>query len=280
MEQQDIVYGAWRVQLKIDRVIDRRKGDHHDILIFENRLFGRVLALDGIVQTTERDEFVFHEMIAHVPLFALAAPRDVLIIGGGDGGALRRVLQHPSVARVHIAEIDSGVIACSREHLPAICGKAFDDPRCTIIVADGVDYIAGTKRRFDTILIDATDPVGPGAALVHAAFYRNCRDRLTEGGVLVTQHGVPFAEPDWLARPFARIGDAFAHTRCYLASVPANYGGFLAFTMASDSAGAFDVTMPELRRRHANASVTPRYYTPDIHQAAFALPPYITEIIA
>ncbi|MBL4720261.1 MAG: polyamine aminopropyltransferase [Alphaproteobacteria bacterium] len=279
MEEVDVVYGAWRLQLKIDEVLVRRRGDHHDILLFENKLFGRVLVLDGVVQTTERDEFVFHEMIVHVPLLAHGAARRVLIIGGGDGGALEEVLKHDSVESVTVVEIDSAVVACSREFLPSICNGAFEDFRTNLVIADGVAFVAESDAEYDVILVDSTDPVGPGEALFESSFYRNCRGRLASGGVLVSQFGVPFAEPEWLARPYLRLTDSFPRTACYLVPVPANYGGFLAFCMASGSVEPFQLDSGTLQSRFRDAGVVTRYYTPDIHKAAFALPPYVAEII-
>ncbi|MGY8961914.1 MAG: polyamine aminopropyltransferase, partial [Alphaproteobacteria bacterium] len=209
MEEVDVVYGAWRLQLKIDEVLVRRRGAHHDILLFENKLFGRVLTLDGVVQTTERDEFIFHEMLVHVPLLAHPAPRRVLIIGGGDGGALEEVLKHDCVEAVTLVEIDEAVVECSREFLPSICGAAFEDPRATIVIDDGVAFVGASEDQYDVILVDSTDPVGPGEALFESSFYQNCRDRLAPGGVLTSQFGVPFAEPEWLARPYLRLTDSF-----------------------------------------------------------------------
>ncbi|MBT5664113.1 MAG: polyamine aminopropyltransferase [Rhodospirillaceae bacterium] len=279
MEELDVVYGAWRLQLKMDEVLARRRGDHYDILLFENKLFGRVLALDGVVQTTERDEFVFHEMIVHVPLLAHGAPRRVLIVGGGDGGALEEALKHDSVESVTVVEIDSAVVECCRAHMTSVCGAAFEDPRTNLVIGDGVAHIAATEDEYDVILIDSTDPVGPGEALFQSSFYRNCRDRLAPGGVLVSQFGVPFAEPEWLARPYLRLTDSFTHTQCYLAPVPANYGGFLAFCMASGENEPFDAPQETLESRFSAAGVETRYYTPALHRAAFALPPYVAEII-
>jgi spermidine synthase len=279
MEEVDVVYGAWRLQLKMDEVLTRKRGAHHDILLFENKLFGRVLALDGVVQTTERDEFMFHEMLVHVPLLAHPAPRRVLIIGGGDGGALEEVLKHDSVETVTLVEIDEAVVECSREFLPSICGAAFEDPRATIVIDDGVAFVGASRDQFDVILVDSTDPVGPGEALFESSFYQNCRDLLASGGVLTSQFGVPFAEPEWLARPVLRLKDSFANTGCYLVPVPAHYGGFLAFCMASGSDAPFGVNPDILQNRFTDARLETRYYTPEMHKAAFAIPPYVAEII-
>ena len=280
MEELDVVYGAWRLQLKMDEVLARQRGDHYDILLFENKLFGRVLALDGVVQTTERDEFVFHEMIVHVPLLAHAAPRRVLIIGGGDGGALEEVLKHDSVVSVTVVEIDKAVVDCCREHMTSICGVAFEDSRTHLIIGDGVAHVAASHDQYDVILIDSTDPVGPGEALFQSSFYQNCRDRLAADGVLVSQFGVPFAEPEWLARPYLRLTESLPEAACYLAPVPANYGGFLAFCMVSGNDAPFAVSQEVLKRRFAVAGIETRYYTPEMHRAAFALPPYVAEIIS
>ena len=154
------------------------------------------MVLDGIVQTTERDEFIYHEMLAHVPVFAHGSARRVLIIGGGDGGMLREVIRHREVERVVQVEVDAGVIDTCREHLPNHSAGAFDDPRVEIVIADGARYVAETAERFEVVISDSTDPVGPGTALFSPEFYAGCRRCLAPGGVLVTQNGVAFLQPE------------------------------------------------------------------------------------
>ena len=281
-EEADRLRDAWRLQLRIERVLHQEKTEHQDLLLFENPLFGRVLALDGIVQTTEGDEFFYHEMLVHVPVLAHGAVERTLIVGGGDGGALEELLKHASLREATLVEIDRSVIDFSKTHLKAICGEAFEDPRLELVIADGLAWVAEQKGRrapFDLILIDSTDPVGPGEVLFTESFYADCAGLLAEGGLLVTQNAVPFTEPDSLAKPLAALGRSFAATACYRVAVPSFFGGDMVFAMASRNAAALTVEAATLERRFAAAGIETRYYTPAVHQGAFALPPYVAALL-
>ena len=203
LEEIDVAHGGvWRLQLLMERVLFEGRSDFQSIVVFENRLFGRVLALDGIIQTTDRDEFFYHEMAVQVPMLAHGAVKRALIIGGGDGGALEESLKHPDLESVTMVEIDGTVVEVAKQHLRKICGAAFEDPRTNLIIADGVQYLADCSQRFDFILIDSTDPIGladsapqgPGAVLFSEDFYRSCKACMSPGAVLVTQNAVPFVE--------------------------------------------------------------------------------------
>ncbi len=250
-----------------------------DVEVFENAVFGRVLALDGVVQTTEADEFVYHEMLVHPPMLGHGAARRVLIVGGGDGGALEEVLKHP-VERVTMVEIDGAVIELCRAHLASICGDAFDDSRLDLVIGDGARFVAETDTSFDVILVDSTEPVGPGEVLFDVPFLADCRRRLAPGGILVTQNAVPFVQAAVARNAVKRLRPLFADVALYLASVPSFIGGHMAFCWAAESAEARRVPLKTLARRHADAGIATRYYTPEVHRAAFALPPYIGELIA
>ena len=281
-EEADRLGGAWRLQLRMERVLYQEKTEHQDLLLFENPLFGRVLTLDGIVQTTERDEFFYHEMLVHVPLLAHGAVERVLIVGGGDGGALEELFKHDSLRAATLVEIDPSVIAFSKTHLKAICGEAFEDPRLELVIADGLAWVAEQKDRrapYDLILIDSTDPVGPGEVLFTERFYADCAGLLAEDGLLVTQNAVPFTEPGSLAKPLAALGRSFAATACYRVAVPSFFGGDMVFAMAARNVAALAVETAALERRFAAAGIATRYYTPAVHQGAFALPPYVAELL-
>ncbi len=267
-----------RQLLRVSKVLHRSKTDHQDLLIFENPTLGRVLSLDGALQTTERDEFVYHEMLAHVPIFAHGQVRTVLIVGGGDGGCLEEVLKHP-VERAVMVEIDRGVVDLCRQYLPSIGGGAFDDPRAELVIADGARFVEQTDARFDVIIVDSTDPVGPGEALFGEAFLAGCRRCLDDGGVLVTQSGVPFVQEQELRDAHARLSKLFRDAAFYLATVPTYTGGDLAFGWASDAPGRRDVPLETLERRFEAAAIETRYYNPAIHRAAFVLPEYIRRMI-
>ena len=249
-----------------------------ELLIFRNPSFGRVLVLDGVVQTTEADEFIYHEMLAHVPLFAHGAARRVLIVGGGDGGMLREALRHRAVERVVQVEVDPDVIDTCREHLPNHSAGAFDDPRVEVVIADGARFVSGTAERFDVVIVDSTDPEGPGAALFGSGFYADCRRSLAPGGVLVTQNGVAFLQPE-VARGTARAFDGqFRDWGFFSAAVPTYAGGLMLFGWATDDPSLRTVSVETLRERCTAAGIRTRYYNPEIHKASFALPQYVREL--
>ena len=257
----------------------RLKTEHQELMIFENPVVGRVLALDGIVQTTEADEFVYHEMLTHVPILAQADARRMLIIGGGDGGMLEEALKHKAIEHVTMVEIDRSVVDLCKRYLPSICGDAFEDPRTELVIADGAEFVAQTDQRYDVIVIDSTDPIGPAESLFRIDFYRNCKRCLRPGGVLVTQNGVPFFQPEELTTTFGRLKPLFADVSFYLASVPTYYGGSMALGWASDDASLRGQAADQIRPRFAKAQIATRYYDPAVHAAAFALPRWLQELL-
>ncbi len=273
----ETLYPYHRQSLRIDRLLYDSKTEHQRIQVFENARFGRVLTLDGVVQTTEGDEFIYHEMMAHVPILAHGAVRRVLIIGGGDGGMAREVLRHQSVEHVTMVEIDAGVVSFCREYLPTLSDGAFDDPRLRLVIADGAAYVAEAEESFDVILVDSTDPIGPGEVLFTDTFYGRARERLAEGGILVTQNGVPFLQPDELTGTLRAMSALFRAATCYLATVPTYAGGPMAFGWGTDGPGR-QTDVETLRTRYSDAGLACRYYTPEVHLAAFALPGYVRQL--
>ena len=269
---QERLYSDHSQMLAVERVLHEGRTAFQEILLFENQTFGKVLVLDGVVQLTERDNHIYHEMLAHVPLQAHGAPREVLIIGGGDGGTLKEVLKHP-VTKAVMVELDRDVIEFSRRFLPDVSGGAFDDPRADVIVSDGTRYVAETDQMFDAILIDSTDPIGPGEPLFTAAFYADCRRRLRPGGMMAVQSGAPFFQRKELDQVCGRLGKSFGGVRPFLAPVPTYAGGMLALVAAGDTADALTPPEEVLRERYAAIESKTRYYTPAIHRAAFVLPP-------
>jgi len=267
-----------RQTFEITRILFRQRTEHQDLVIFETPTYGRVLALDDIIQVTEKDEFVYHEMMTHVPILAHGRARRVLIIGGGDGGILREALKH-QVERVTMVEIDRSVVDMCLEHMPSIPAKAFKDKRTDLVIADGARYVAETDDRFDVVIVDSTDPMGPGEVLFTEALYKNCRRILTEGGILVNQNGVPFMQPSEIPMTWKRRRKFFADAGFYIAAVPSYYGGFMTLGWASGNPKARAVSPAVLARRFAAAKLKTRYYTPAIHAAAFALPRFVETLI-
>lgn len=260
--------------LAVERVLFEGRTQFQDARIFENATFGKVMTLDGVVQTTEGDEFIYHEMLAHVPLFALDKPQDVLIIGGGDGGCLEEVLKHP-VRSATMVELDGGVVDIAKQHLRSICGNAFEDPRTNLIVGDGAKFMAETDRQFDLIIIDSTDPIGPGEVLFSESFYRDCRRCLTERGILITQNGVPFLQRPELDKSLSLFRALFTHAGFYLIVVPTYAGGFMALGCASNGTDVPNVAPELLASRYESAGFETRYYNTELHRACFAAPNFL-----
>jgi spermidine synthase len=277
---EETIHGtAVSQRLRADRVLLQERGRFQDILVFENPVFGRTLMLDGAIQVTERDEFIYHEMIVHPALFAHAKPRRVLIIGGGDGGTLREVLRHGAVERAVLVEIDAAVVEASRRYLPRVSAGAFDDPRADLVLSCGSDFVRECREEFDVVIIDSTDPSGPGGRLFTTAFYENCRGLLAAGGILVAQSGVPFLQPDELTRVASRLREVFRDVAFYTAAVPTYYGGAMAFAWASDDPDRRSIDVSGLERRFSGAGIPTRYYGPQVHLAAFALPGFVRELV-
>ena len=275
----ETLHQAYRQGLREGRLLYDSETAHQRLRLFENPVFGRVLTLDGVVQVTTGDEFIYHEMMAHTPILAHGAAHSVLIIGGGDGGMAREALKHPEIRRVVMVEIDAGVIEFSRKFLPGVSAGAFDDPRLEVVIADGAEYIARKGETFDVILVDSTDPIGPGEVLFTETFYGHAKRRLTPGGVLVTQNGVPFLQPEELRNTMRAFSALFADATCYLATIPTYAGGPMAFGWGTDGP-ARDAAENVLEGRLAASGIEGlRYYNPAVHKAAFALPGYVVSLL-
>lgn len=269
-----------RMSYAVDQVRAKITSGHQRLVLFDNRRFGKVLLLDGATQVTSRDAFIYHEMMSHVPVLAHGRARDVLVVGGGDCGIAREVLKHKSVRRLTQVEIDPAVIAFAKRHFPEFTTPVFRDSRFESVIADGMDYVAKTDRRFDVIIVDSTDPQGPGAVLFTRAFYAACKLCLKPGGVLVAQNGVPFLQPKELAASIRRLGALFADAGCYLAAVPTYVGGHLAMGFASDDIKLRKTSAAVLAARCKKAGgVATKYWTPEVQAASFALPRYIDDIV-
>ncbi len=276
----ETLYAAWGQRFRVVRELARVQSAFQDIMVFESETHGRVMLLDGVVQITERDEFVYQEMLTHVPLLAHGAAARVLIIGAGDGGVLRRVLQHRTVERAVMVEIDGEVIRLSKQHLPGIAGDAWNDPRAEVIVGDGIDYVRqAAPGSFDAVIVDSTDPIGVGEVLFTDEFYANSARLLSDRGLIVNQCGVPFMQADELHDTSLRRAKSFADVSAYVAAVPTYVGGFMTLGWAAKQAGLRGVAAEEIRRRAEAAGIlgSTRYWTPEIHVGAFNLPPYIAE---
>jgi spermidine synthase len=269
-----------RMSYEVERIIHESRTDHQHLVLFEHKFFGRMLMLDGATQITSRDEYVYQEMMSHVPLFAHGSAEDVLIIGGGDCGIAEEVLKHPSVKRLTQVEIDASVVEFAKQYYPEFTGPVFADHRFESVIGDGMRYVAETESRFDAIIVDSTDPQGPGAVLFTKEFYTACKRCMKPSGVLVTQNGVPFFQPEELAASIGHFRALFADATCYLAAEPSYAGGHMALGFATDDKRLRQTAAATLAERYREAGSFPtRYWTAALHVGAFALPRFIAELV-
>jgi spermidine synthase len=276
----ETLYPAWGQRFRVTRELARVKSDFQDIMVFESETHGRVMLLDGVVQITEMDEFVYQEMLTHVPLLAHGDAKRVLIIGAGDGGVLRRVLEHKNVEKAVMVEIDGEVIRLAKEFMPKIAGSAWNDPRAEVLVADGIDYVRKAEAgSFDVVIVDSTDPIGVGEVLFTDEFYANAARLLSDRGLIVNQCGVPAMQAEELAETSIRRGKVFPDIWAYVAAVPTYVGGYMTLGWAAKDASMRAVGVEEIRARAQRAGILGNtgYWTPEIHVGAFHLPPYIAK---
>jgi spermidine synthase len=272
---------GFRMSYRVDRLLHETQTEHQHLALFEQPFFGKMLMLDGATQISSRDEFIYQEMMAHVALFAHGNAREVLIIGGGDCGIAEEVLKHKTVKRVTEVEIDAAVIEFSKRHFPEFTKPVFADRRFECVIDDGVKYVARTERRFDIIIVDSTDPLGPGKVLFTERFYRACKRCLNAGGVLVTQNGVPFFQTGELTATIRKLRRLFNDATCYVAAIPTYVGGHMALGFATDNRRLRHIPTGTIAARYRRAgSFATKYWTPEVHTAAFALPRFIAEMVA
>ena len=275
----ETLYDSYGQEFRVDKLYFENKTDHQHLVIFENALFGRVMALDGVIQTTEADEFIYHEMLTHVPLLAHGNVKSVLIIGGGDGGILREVCKHAGIEQITQVEIDAKVVEMCKEYLPNHSAGAYDDPRVEIVIDDGANFVKGCERQFDIIISDSTDPIGPAEVLFTEDFYGHCKKCLKPDGIMVTQNGVAYMQLDEVVNSALRLKPHFADRTFYSAAVPTYIGGIMTFAWASDNNAARQQPLVTIEERFNTAGIKTRYYNPAIHLASFALPQYIVDAI-
>lgn len=277
---EETFHPHWKVGLKADRVLHEVKTEHQHLVIFTNATWGTVLMLDGVCQLTTSDEFVYHEMMAHVPLFQLEKPKRVLVVGGGDGGVLREVLKHPGVEKATLCEIDRTVVDTALKYYPQIPGRVFDDKRADVVIADGLKYVADTKDKFDCIIVDSSEPIGPSAVLHTREFFADCKRALVDDGILVTQNGLPFLFPDHLAGTTRVFASLFKRVAPYMCTQPCYFGGPFALNWASDEKSHLKLGAKELAKRQKKREIAGlKYWTPAAHGAAFALPAYAKTVV-
>ena len=266
-----------KLSIKVDRQLYSGKSEFQRIDIFDSREFGRFLTLDGYMMLTEKDEFIYHEMISHVPMAVHPKARNILVIGGGDGGTVREVLRYQTVENVDLVEIDELVVEVCKKYLPQTAG-ALCDPRVHFYYEDGLKYIRHCKNQYDVIIVDSTDPFGPGEGLFTKEFYGNCFNALKEDGIMVNQHESPFYTEDAYAmqRAHKRIVESFPISRVYQVHIPTYPSGHWLFGFASKKYHPVN----DLNSVKWNAlGLKTRYYNPKLHAGSFYLPNYVEELL-
>ncbi|MGC8869014.1 MAG: polyamine aminopropyltransferase [Sulfurihydrogenibium sp.] len=248
---------------------------YQEILLLDTYEYGKMLVLDGAVQTTERDEFIYHEMLSHPALIKHRNPERVLVIGGGDGGTVREVLKHPEVKQVHLCEIDEEVIKVSKEHLPTISNQ-LDNPKVSIFVEDGNKFLDERKSYYDVILLDLSDPVGPAEALFKRAFYEKVKGALREGGIMAAQTESPFLQELYFKTAVKEIQKVFKYYGTYLAFIPTYPAGMWSFTIASDDV---DVTKTDGKELEKLKNLNTKYFCDKIYTSLFSLPKFVSDLI-
>lgn len=264
----------------VNKTIITHKSKFQDIEIFENPRFGKILVLDGIIQTTEADEFFYHEMFTHTPMLAHGSVKKVLIIGGGDGGILREIVKYPSLEQAIMIEIDGDVVDLCDKYMPNLNNGAFNHKKAVVRIDDGINYVKTTTDKFDLIIVDSTDPVNVGEVLFTDDFYQNAKNCLNSGGIITTQSGVPFLQKDELLNIRNKLTKIFKNVVFYIVPVPSYIGGYMALSLASDNLEYHQYPLEVIKDRFNKVSLGDlNYYNPEVHVSSFMLPQYINKIL-
>ncbi len=272
-------FGKIRHCFLIDKLIFKGKSRYQEILIFDNSIYGKVFVLDGIVQLSEKDEYIYHEMITHPILFSHQNPQRILIIGGGDGGVLRETLKHP-VKEIYLVDIDKKVIEVSKKYLPFVSRGSFQDKRAKIFIGDGMDFVkkyplsTHSKDLFDIIIIDSNDPMGPSLPLFSEKFYKDVFSALKKDGSMICQVGSFLDFNNLIKTIFKRIKKSFPHVQTYRLTMPSYHCGEYCFIGASKKKKLEKVDLKKIRKRFEkiNKEHLFKYYSPETHQASMVLP--------
>ncbi len=260
------------MSFRVKNTLHEEITDFQQLAVVDTYAYGRMLMLDNIVMTTIKDEFVYHEMLSLVPLNTHPNPENVLVIGGGDGGAVREIVRHPKVKQVTLVEIDEKVIVNSKKYLPEIAA-AFDNPKLRLIVADGIKHIQENHNKYDVILVDSTDPIGPAVGLFALDFYRDVYAALKEDGIMAAQTESPYLHDKIIKQIHSDLKSLYPLVKLYLASIPTYPTGLWSFTLASKKHDPLLVKQDDIQ------DMPTRYYNSKIHFSAFALPNFLANIL-
>ena len=266
-----------KLSIKVNEQLYSKQSEYQRIDVFDSPEFGRFLTLDGYMMLTEKDEFIYHEMITHVPMAVHPNPQNILVIGAGDGGVVRELAKYDCITKIDLVEIDPLVVEVCKKYLPhtACC---FDDPRLTVYYQDGLKFMRKCENQYDLIIVDSTDPFGPGEDLFTKEFYGNCFKALKEDGIMVNQHESPFYENDAQAmkRAHARIVKSFPISRVYQAHIPTYPSGHWLFGFASKQ---YHPTRDLKAAQWNHLTLDTKYYNTNLHRGAFYLPNYVEKIL-
>jgi len=262
---------SFGIKAKVTKGLHSEQTNFQKLDMIKTEEFGNMLVLDGMVMTTEKDEFVYHEMIVHVPLFTHPNPKKVLVVGGGDGGTIREVLKHPSVEKVVQVEIDDKVVEYSKQYLPKISCE-YDNPRAELIIGDGFMHILNSENEYDVILVDSTEPVGPAANLFTKGFYAGIAKALKEDGIFVAQTDNPWFKAELIRNAIRDTREIFPVARIYTCNIPTYPSGMWTFTIGSKK---FDPLQVEDSKFF---ELNTKYYTPKLHKSSFCLPKFVEDL--
>jgi len=271
----ELQHPGLKITCKVLQTLHREMTPFQEIVVLDTEQFGRMLVLDGAIQATIADEFVYHEMLAHVPICSHHDPKDVLIIGGGDGGCAREVLRHRQIESVTQVEIDQRVVEVSRHFLPELA-CSFDSPRMSVCFEDGIAFVKDKEACYDVILVDAPDPVGMAAGLFSREFYESLFRALRPDGIFAAQMESPFFNKDLIGRVHGGVSSIFPIAGLYLANVPTYPSGLWSFAIGSKK---YDPAQGPAETAGSMAGQGLRYYTPELHRAAFALPQFVQALL-
>lgn len=273
------LYDAYAQRFRIDEIYCHERSAEHEITIFHHALYGRVLTLDGVLQCTESDEFIYHEMLVHPAVFEHGAVRDVLLIGGGDGAALRQLCRHTNIQRITHIDIDAQVARLCQAHMPMLANGAFEDPRVTCHEAEGLSFVEADNQRYDLIVVDGADPVGPAQPLYQTRFYRACLERLHPEGVLVSQLGVDGLQLAQVKDAWCSVSEVFPSAWTYGVNVPSYVGGNVRFSLGKKALHASPLDDAQLASRYVKSGLNCGYYSPAVYRAAMTLPAYLSSLL-
>ncbi|MCH9632974.1 MAG: Polyamine aminopropyltransferase [Chlamydiae bacterium] len=267
----------WTQTFKIQDDILNEQSAYQKITIFKNRSLGKILMIDNIVQYSEKDEFIYHEMISHVPLMIHPNPKRILIIGGGDGPCIREAIKHPSIEEVIVIELDGRVVDLCKQNFSNLANGAFEDRRVHLLIDDGYNYLKKTNYTFDVIIVNSTDPLGPARSLFHKHFFSLCKNALTSEGILVCQAGSPITQLAVLKNSLKLKKELFDSSFCYFAPAPSQLGGIKAFTISFKSETKNFLDHKRIQKRYKDIEGQLKYYNPKIHKNSFETPKYLEQ---